>query len=200
MNIFLFCFSKKKCNITLFHRKEKTEKAAECRKEKVIINMNRIFRKIFIIAAAGYVAASLTGCAVLAPFRTDSGKTAGGKNAEKTPEVKKAGEILVRAIVENDADSFLRELPENLIQDFGKKDFDKTRSSMIKELGTPVSYTYLRNMAHPLATISIWVIRFERNVKDNKDGKEKTVAMEVLFRVVSGQIQGKETLLSFNFY
>ena len=71
---------------------------------------------------------------------------------------------------------------------------------MIKELGTPVSYTYLRNMAHPLATISIWVIRFERNVKDNKDGKEKTVAMEVLFRVVSGQIQGKETLLSFNFY
>ena len=37
-------------------------------------------------------------------------------------------------------------------------------------------------------------------VKDNKDGKEKTVAMEVLFRVVSGQIQGKETLLSFNFY
>ena len=83
MNIFLFCFSKKKCNITLFHRKEKTEKAAECRKEKEVINMNRIFRKIFIIAAAGYVAASLTGCAVLAPFRTDSGMILIDKKMQK---------------------------------------------------------------------------------------------------------------------
>ena len=162
--------------------------------------MNRIFRKIFIIAAAGIFISTLTGCAALTPFHSNSGKTDGGKYTAKTPEVKKVGENLVRAIVENDAKSFLRELPENLVQDFGKKDFDKTRDSMIKELGNPVSYTYLRNMAHPLATISIWVIRFERNVKDPKDGKEKTVAMEVLFRTVSGEIQGKDTLLSFNFY
>ena len=162
--------------------------------------MNRIFRKILTIAAAGLIASTLTGCAILTPFHGNCGKTDGGKNTVKTPEVKKMGENLVRAIVENDVKSFLRELPENLVQDFGKKDFDKTRESMIKELGNPVSYTHLRNMAHPLATISVWVIRFERNVKDKKDGKEKTVAMEVLFRVAYGQIQGKDTLLSFNFY
>lgn len=180
--------------------REKQKTAAESRKQKDVISMNRIFRKIFTVAAAGIFAASLSGCAVLDSFRTEDGKKEDGKNTAKTPEVKKAGENLVKAIVKNDAKAFLKELPENLVQDFGKKDFDKTRESMIRELGTPVSYTYLRNMAHPLATISIWVIRFERKVKDNKDGKEKTVVMEVLFRVVSGQIQGKETLLSFNFY
>ena len=174
--------------------------AGICRKQKKVINMSKIFRKLFSVAAAGVLAASLTGCAIFDSFRQEPGKTDGVKKAEKVSEIKKVGENLVKAIVKNDAKAFLKELPENLVQDFGRKDFEKTRESMLKELGTPVSYTYLRNMAHPIATISIWVIRFERQVKDSKDGKEKTVAMEVLFRVASGQIQGKDTLLSFNFY
>ena len=111
----------------------------------------------------------------------------------------RVGENLVRALLENDAKAFMKELPENMERNFGKKDFEKTRESMIKELGTPVSYAYLRNMAHPVATISLWVIRFERMPTD-KSAEKKKLVMEVLFRAVYGKLDGKDTLLSFNFY
>ena len=125
-------------------------------------------------------------------------KTAGQPGADESAQV---GEVLVRALLENNPKAFLAQLPESMQENFGKKDFEKTRESMIKELGTPVSYTFLRNMAHPVATISLWVIRFERVVPDEKAkrGKKKLV-MDVLFRAVYGKLDGKETLLSFNFY
>lgn len=122
-----------------------------------------------------------------------------GTQSAPVPE-KKMGEKLVRALIENDSKAFLKELPENLIQDFGKKDFEKTRNSMVKELGEPVSYTFIRNMAHPVAKISLWVIRFERTPAATTNTKEKRLVMEVLFRVVYGKMDGKDTLLSFNFY
>ncbi|MBP5181451.1 MAG: hypothetical protein J6331_00335 [Lentisphaeria bacterium] len=154
--------------------------------------MFRPLRFPVFLAVSFALALLLTACVTT----KDSPKEAG--EAGKTAPLK-VGEELVRALVENDADAFLRQLPENLRKEFGEKDFEKTRSSMIRELGTPVSYTYLRNMAHPVATISLWVIRFERTPSD-KDIKEKKLVMEVLFRAVYGKIDGKETLLSFNFY
>ena len=151
-----------------------------------------------VLASLFALAALLSSCSTVRKGNAGMGEKGAGKRVEEPVQV---GEELVRALLENNAKAFLRQLPESMEQNFGKKDFEKTRESMIKELGTPVSYTFLRNMAHPVATISLWVIRFERVVPDEKAkrGKKKLV-MDVLFRAVYGKLDGKETLLSFNFY
>lgn len=155
------------------------------------------------IVSCIYCAGVLSSCAVFefssgnANKKIDEVYKKGQANA--AVKVDKKGEELVRAIVEDNGKAFLKQLPEKLGDEFGIKDFDKTRSSMVRELGTPVAYSYLRNMAHPVATISLWVIRFERTVTA-ANGKEEKRVMDVLFRVVYGKIDNKDTLLSFNFY
>ncbi|MBR2365452.1 MAG: hypothetical protein IKA79_09635 [Lentisphaeria bacterium] len=165
--------------------------------------MRKLSFNLFLAAAGIFLSLNISSCSVLDFSSGNRDKEIDEvykKSGKKAPAVPKVGENLVRAIVENDSKAFLKELPENFVQDFGKKDFDKTRSSMTKELGEPVSYTFLRNMAHPVATISLWVIRFERTPAEGTNSKEKKIVMEVLFRAVYGKIDGKETLLSFNFY
>lgn len=167
-------------------------------------SMNKHSNIIFSLLSGMCLAVFLSSCASL-NFTSDKEEKRIDeiykKGSEANSVAPKMGEKLVRAIVENDSKAFLKELPEKLIQEFGKKDFDKTRESMVKELGVPVSYTYLRNMAHPVATICLWVIRFERVPTDPAiRAKNKKTVMEVLFRVVYGKIEGKNILLSFNFY
>ena len=153
--------------------------------------MNKTVCFLFVLLSLGV----FSGCASL---------DGGGNTAVAEPDaaaVSRPGENLVCAIVKNDPSAFLKELPGKLIQEFGEKDFEKTRASMVKELGEPVSYSFLRKMEHPVANVALWVIRFERTPADpavkTKNGK---AAIEVLFRVVYGKIDGKDTLLSFNFY
>lgn len=165
--------------------------------------MYKNFRFIFQVSLFLFMTGVLSSCTILSFSSEKDARKLNEvyKKGNETTSVKadKKGEELVRAIVENNADAFLKQLPEKLLKEFGSKDFERTRNSMVKELGVPVSYTYLRNMAHPVAAISLWVIRFERTPSAGND-KEKKIIMEVLFRVVYGKIDGKDTLLSFNFY
>ncbi|MBO5760551.1 MAG: hypothetical protein J6S53_03285 [Lentisphaeria bacterium] len=165
--------------------------------------MHKIFSFTLLAASGLAFSLLLSSCSIL-NFSSESrdkelDQVYRKGKVSSVPE-KKMGEKLVRALIENDSKAFLKELPENLVQDFKKSDFEKTRNSMMKELGEPVSYTFLRNMAHPVANISLWVIRFERTPAPETKTKEKRLVMEVLFRAVYGKVDGKDTLLSFNFY
>lgn len=119
---------------------------------------------------------------------------AGKKNQPEQPQ-KRVGKELLDALADNDAKMFLNQLPDRMRQEFGKKDFEQTRESMLKELGNPVSYQFVMNLEHPVFTVSLWKIRFERNSAD----RTKKIHQEKMFRVVKGEVNGKEVLLNFHF-
>ena len=132
------------------------------------------------------------GCASSKGFQKDT-----EKSGIKTPvQVRKAGRELLKAFVENEPEEFLKLLPETVSEQFGVKGFKKTRESMIEQLGKPAAYAFVMNLEHPLFTVSIWRILF---IRKSADGK-KDIRQETLFRAVSGKVDGKERLLSFNFF
>lgn len=110
-------------------------------------------------------------------------------------EEQKAGESLILAFMKNKPSLFLSQLPAEARKDYTEKDFEITRKSMLEKLGEPVSYSFITNLEHPIATVSVWRIRFERWNSD----KSKKIHQETLFRAISGKIDGKDVLLSFNF-
>lgn len=118
---------------------------------------------------------------------------------EKNPGIapqKHVGEILLKAFADNDAKTFLKQLPDRMREQFGEKDFEQTRKSMLEKLGKLVSYQFVTNLEHPAYTISLWKVRFER---DNFD-RTKKIHQETMFRAVTVEINGKEVLLGFHFF
>ncbi len=116
--------------------------------------------------------------------------------ADETLAAPRAGEALVQALVKNDADAFLAQLPREVSETFDVKSFRATRESLTKQVGEPVSYEFAMNLAHPKFTLSVWLIHCERK---SSDGKE-TIRQDMLFRVVFGKLQdNKEHLLQFQF-
>lgn len=133
------------------------------------------------------------GCASTALQKKDAANLS---SAQAKTQSKRAGRELLKAFVENKGEEFLKLLPEVVRTEFGTNGFKKTRESMVKQLGEPVAYAFVMNLEHPLFTISIWRILFMRKSSDGK----KDIRQEGLFRVVSGKVDGKERLLSFNFF
>lgn len=102
--------------------------------------------------------------------------------------------LLLKAFRSNDSAAFLAALPAELRGQFGQKEFEGARRSIGESLGEPVSYEYLTTLEHPLFTVSLWKVRFER-----RDRVGKTVCREAVFRVVSAVENGGFRVVSFNF-
>ena len=143
------------------------------------------------VLCAGVLLAG-SGCATAKLSKDAVGKTA-QRTRKQPPQV---GSDLLRAFVQDDADAFLQLLPEVVREEFGIAGFRKTRQSMLEQLGKPVYYEYVLDLKHPTFTVSVWRIRCERITSD----QSKMVWQDALFRVVTGKVDGKETLLSFNFF
>ena len=118
-------------------------------------------------------------------------------NPESRPEQpqKIVGKELLEAFIRNDADAFLNQYPEGLRKNFSRKGFEQSRNAMLEKLGNPVSYRFVANLEHPVFTVSIWTIRFERDNAD-KTGK---VYQDMVFRAIAGELDGKSILMNQNF-
>ena len=138
------------------------------------------------IALAG-VLPVLSGCAALSGVKEEKPRT-------HQAVASKIGAELLVSFLKDDAAAFIRLLPGDAAQNFTDKDFKKTRESMTKELGTPVSYAFVTNLENPIANISVWRIRFERKSADNT----KVITQEVLFKALSTKKE-PEMLVGFNF-
>lgn len=138
----------------------------------------RILTLLLLSAAAG--------CAAVNP--------AGPETEAARPSPATNGEALLKAFRNNDAAAFLAALPAELHEQFGQKEFEGARRSIGESLGEPVSYEYLATLEHPLLTVSLWKVRFER-----KDSEGKTVHQEAVFRVISAAEKGGFRVVSFNF-
>ena len=62
-------------------------------------------------------------------------------------------------------------------------------------MGEPISFQYVTSLELTTFTPYIWKIRFERT--DPRNGKKFT--SEILFRIVTGKLNGKPVLIGFQF-
>lgn len=134
--------------------------------------------------------------------KTEEGKLAAEAKAQK--DTRKArmmeGYIhsrkLLKAFIKNDGNSFVNLLPAQLRKEFDHKKFDVTRKAVISSMGEPVSFRYVTALEMTAVTPHIWAIRFSRISRDEKE----EYFSEMLFRVITGHLDGKPYIIGFNFF
>jgi len=151
------------------------------------IDNRSIMRYIFLLLTGALSILFFTnGCASV------SQNEVAEKSIQSTPDV--SGEKLVTAFGRDNDKTFLELLPAELQKKFDTEQFKRFHQQLAAELGKSVSYRYLGNVEHPLLQIEIWNIRFQRT-----DAQGKLVYLEAPFRVISGSVDGRNQIISFNF-
>ena len=147
-------------------------------------------RKLLLAAVTAAWTGLLAGCAT--PIRELSREE---RKAEPQTEEFAFSRKLVIAFMRNDAKGFLQYLPEEVRDKFDEKKFAASRKSIIESLGEPISFQYVTSLELTAFTPFIWKIRFQRT--DPRNGKKFT--SEALFRIITGKLNGKPTLIGFQF-
>ena len=106
------------------------------------------------------------------------------------------GRELLSAFLKNDAKKFVALLPARLRQEFDHNKFEATRKAVTTSMGEPVSFRYVTALEMTAVTPHIWAIRFSRISRDEKE----EYTSEMLFRVITGHLDGKPYILGFNFF
>lgn len=88
---------------------------------------------------------------------------------ELTTAEQKLGRELLIAFLKDDAEGFVSRLSPEIQERFGIREFQQTRTELIKTLGKPVSFRYLTKLEFVSVEPHIWKVRFEReNRKEEK--------------------------------
>ncbi len=112
----------------------------------------------------------------------------------KTPEQVYCRE-LVQSFLKDDAKGFVKRLSPEARERFTEKEFEQTRKELMDTLGKPVSFRYLDTLNFTSLQTHLWVVSFEKELKDGK-----VVRSEALFRIMAGKdVQGNVLVISFNF-
>ena len=147
--------------------------------------MMKSLYKVFLIASV----CLLAGCTTIRelPMEARKGEPQGADYD--------ACRTLLKAFVRNDAKAFLACLPDEMREKFTEKQFAASRKSIIDSMGEPISFQYVTSLELTTFTPYIWKIRFQRT--DPRNGKKFT--SEILFRIVTGKLNGKPVLIGFQF-
>ena len=119
-----------------------------------------------------------------------------GKDEAKILEEYKYGRKLVKAFIAGESRTFVKLLPARLQKEFDHKKFEATRKAVMDSMGEPVSYRYITALEMTSVTPHIWAIRFSRISRDEKE----EYFSEMLFRVITGTLDGKPYIIGFNFF
>ena len=147
---------------------------------------------LLLFAAAAFFG----GCASTAP------EPAPAADAALTEEIA-TGDAMLAAFRDDDAGAFLKQLPENVAERFGEKEFETARRNLTETMGELESYEFLcplempreeKGGKKPTLRPLIWKARFLR-----KTVSGRAVHQETLFRVVIGRLDDKPHVLSFGF-
>ena len=146
-------------------------------------------KKWRILAASLAAAGLLTGCSSIRelPAEARAGEPQGAEYD--------LCRTLLMAFLDNDAETFLANVPAEARERFNETAFQTTRKSVIESMGEPISFQYVTALELATFTPHIWKIRFKRT--DERSGKEFT--SELLFRILVGRMDGKPVLISFQF-
>ena len=108
---------------------------------------------------------------------------------------RKLGGELLKHFLAGDADKVCALLPDDLREKLEPAKVRESRKSVLETMGTPVSYRYVTAQELPNFTMNLWAVRFRR--VNDKTGKE--FHSEALFRVITGTVDDKPVIVTFNF-
>ena len=152
--------------------------------------MNGKTPRIFVIAASLFLAAgAFSGCTTISELPPEEVKKQGD-----TPEFILGRDMLI-AFLRGDAGGFVSHLSPEVQKQFNAAKFKETRDNIVKNLGEPVSFRFLTTLEMTAVKPNVWVVRFKRVNKISK----KEFYQEVLFSIVTAEVDGKAHVLSFNF-
>ncbi len=148
-----------------------------------------------VFFASVFAVILLTGCTVIRelPPETLSDKTQSAAIQSEEYEICRK---LLTAFLKDDAETFVAMLPDEVQKKFGVKEFATTRKQVVNSLGQPVSFAYVTKLELAPLTPHIWKVRFVRTGIRKKD---ETFRSEALFRVITGKVNGKAVITSFQF-
>ena len=152
--------------------------------------MKKKMLRNFATAALPLVAgALLAGCTTISELPPEEVKKQGD-----TPEFVLGREMLI-AFLRGDARGFVSRLSPEVQKQFNAEKFNTTRANIVKNLGEPVSFRFLTTLEMTALKPNVWAVRFKRVNPVSK----KVFYQEVLFSIVTAEVDGKAHVISFNF-
>ena len=139
----------------------------------------------------------LAAIALLSGCRTVSNKPVYDVNrsqeAGNDPELRRAGDRILNAIRDDDYGNFSAAANGGGME-ITEREFLESGKNMRNQFGKITGYEYLTDLELPLFHNMIWKVRFERNGEN-----QKTIRQELLFRLVTGKIDGKPHVIGMSF-
>lgn len=144
------------------------------------------------LIAVSALLAALPGCA--APRNCPESAvpaSQAGAGVENSPGIH-LGTLLLEAMQNGDFETFTALWPE---AEVGENEFRTSREKFSAEFGEWKSSRYLTRLQTPLVENHLWVVTFERPESDGSG----VIEQQMLFRLVTGEVDGKLTILGMGF-
>jgi len=146
-----------------------------------------------------HIILALFGCAILlAAAGCRSSAAVAGDTPEDQPYFAEMaiGDTILRAISENSYKLFRSQIAADQLKDFSENDFRTSQENMHKQFGKITAVKFLTALRTPAVTNLVWRISFERpGAGDDK----KIIVQDMLFRLVTGKVDGRSKILSMGF-
>lgn len=114
------------------------------------------------------------------------------RDAGNELEIRKIGDRILNAIEKEDYREFSSAAGKEM--DLSEEDFLASERNIRKQFGKMTGYTYLTDLELPLLSGMVWKVRFEREGENRK-----TIRQELLFRLITGKINGKSQVVGMSF-
>ena len=149
----------------------------------------KMLRNVAAAALPLLAAALFAGCTTISELPPEEVRKQGD-----TPEFVLGRDMLI-AFLRGDARGFVSHLSPEVQKQFNAAKFKETRDNIVKNLGEPVSFRFLTTLEMTAIKPNVWAVRFKRVNPVSK----KEFYQEVLFSIVTAEVDGKAHVLSFNF-
>ena len=136
--------------------------------------------------------ALMSGCRSIGGNGTHSEQEA--MEEENAVEIAMGNKIL-KAIRDNNYPHFIAPMTDEMKTNITQKDFNTSREGIEKNFGKIVNSHFLTSLKTPAVKNLIWTVTFERKSSD----KKTTITQQLLFRLVTGTIDGKVYVTSLGF-
>ena len=146
-----------------------------------------------------HIATALSALLLFSGCRTIPAETAPPLSAGEQEQLKAAsqriGANILTALQKNDYPLLLSNIPGELRTQITRKDFETSRKNFEQQFGTITGFRYLADLKTPAVTNMVWIVAFER-----KSSTGSTVTRELLFRIVTAQVDNAPRVLSYGFF
>ena len=144
-----------------------------------------------LFAAAVFSFPLFSACTVLPDSRAAAQESS---PSEASPAEIRIGNEILKAIKNNDFHLFQSCLKNGPAENLSRKDFEISRKNNEARFGELREFRFLDSLKTPTVRNLIWKAGFRR-----RGSAGQIIDQELLFRVVTGTLDGKTVVLSFGF-